>query len=502
MECAEWQHLQGPWQPYAEVFHARPELRNGAGRRGPRRCDMCTTIYKGKGECEGGRGCPGNWGYRRRELLWLGGFWVPATSYERLRELQLGTPDRRERHKPPATPQGPYYHNRDEWWDPELASMETETATSYYPSSSHKETRPAASSGTMFAPTKRKCQQHKQKPAGMKDVSVQEVRGVSGSQSTARQKMQTRKWWTLLLAHLLIMSHHPQPNGSSPQYLRTTLGQALTAGMNQQEILAAAATASSQAKGGGKGGGKPGVKRRATDGGHKDDQHEMLRSLTRSYLYFKADAMPILDSSVVVVLFRKATLAKKFTENAAKWHSHEPAAVERGQKRQPHPWGPKKVVMLTQLWKEISDKTAQMPEDNDGSNAKSQCLEATKRLSGLTPCRIGWELRQLSLHIQNTYGRSHMEMEFDTGISSRYGMQNSPRCSSWALQRQRRGAHRCTKAISTTRRRESPVVLCEQEGLGARCLPMVIACRRKPWGNMRLAQPTAASRCNINACQV
>ena len=235
---------------------------------------------------------------------------------------------------------------------------------------------------------KEKCQQHNQKPAGMKDVSVQEVRGVSGSQSAARQKMPTRKWWTLLLAHLLIMSHHPQPNGSSPQYLRTTLGQALTAGMNQQEILEAAAKANSQSKSGGKGGGKQGAKRRATEGGHKDDQHEMLRSLTRSYLYFKADAMPILDSSVVVVLFRKATLAKKFAESAAKWHSHEPAAVERGQKRQPHPWGPKKVFMLTQLWKEMSDKTAQMPEENDGNNAKSQCLEATKRLSGLTPAEL------------------------------------------------------------------------------------------------------------------
>ena len=65
--------------PWGTWERARPEP-PPRDAHGPRVCHLCGLPYLGGGrsECMGGPRCPRYHGYRRRHVLWYGGFWVPA----------------------------------------------------------------------------------------------------------------------------------------------------------------------------------------------------------------------------------------------------------------------------------------------------------------------------------------------------------------------------------------------------------------------------------------
>ena len=65
--------------PWAEngAWRAAPPAKGLRSPRGSRLCELCCCRYLGDRVCEGNRECPRQWGMRRRQLSWFGGWWVP-----------------------------------------------------------------------------------------------------------------------------------------------------------------------------------------------------------------------------------------------------------------------------------------------------------------------------------------------------------------------------------------------------------------------------------------
>ena len=92
----------------------------------------------------------------------------------------------------------------------------------------------------------------------------------------------------------------------------------------------------------------------------------------------------MVDANSLVVLFKDFNVAKKFAQSASSWHDHEPAHVPTGQKRQPHPWGPKKVFLMIILL-DIMEKAAQKMLD---SPAKQTAVGAIQEMGKFTPNQL------------------------------------------------------------------------------------------------------------------
>ena len=75
-----------PWGAHARALSGPPH-RSTRGPRGERLCHLCTAPYSGgdwsvgteAAECEGGPRCPRYYNFRRRNVVWIGGYWVPAS---------------------------------------------------------------------------------------------------------------------------------------------------------------------------------------------------------------------------------------------------------------------------------------------------------------------------------------------------------------------------------------------------------------------------------------
>ena len=129
-------------------------------------------------------------------------------------------------------------------------------------------------------------------------------------------------------------------------------------------------------------------KRKGAEGASAPPQEiqptDLLNVLIKDHLFFKQEAQPVIDANSLVVLFKDFNVAKKFAQSASSWHDHEPAHVPTGQKRQPHPWGPKKVFLMIILL-DIMEKVAQKMLD---SPAKQTAVGAIQEMGKLTPNQL------------------------------------------------------------------------------------------------------------------
>ena len=129
-------------------------------------------------------------------------------------------------------------------------------------------------------------------------------------------------------------------------------------------------------------------KRKGTEGAsapsHEIHPTDLMNVLIKDHLFFKQEAQPVIDANSLVVLFRDLNVAKKFAQSASSWHEQEPAQVPAGQKRQAHPWGPKKVFLMIILL-DIMEKAAQKMLDN---TSKQTAVGALQELSKLTSSQM------------------------------------------------------------------------------------------------------------------
>ena len=74
---------QLPWGAHTRARSGPPD-RSSRGRR-DRGCHLCGASYGGglDSGCTGGPRCPRHHGFRRRDVVWLGGFWVPGSLAQR-----------------------------------------------------------------------------------------------------------------------------------------------------------------------------------------------------------------------------------------------------------------------------------------------------------------------------------------------------------------------------------------------------------------------------------
>ena len=113
-------------------------------------------------------------------------------------------------------------------------------------------------------------------------------------------------------------------------------------------------------------------KRKGAEGASAPPQEiqpiDLLNILIKDHLFFKQEAQPVIDANSLVVLFKDFSAAKKFAQSASSWHDHEPAHVPTRQKRQPHPWGPKKVFLMI---REGCTEDARQPSQTDSGGGNS-----------------------------------------------------------------------------------------------------------------------------------
>ena len=117
---------------------------------------------------------------------------------------------------------------------------------------------------------------------------------------------------------------------------------------------------------------------------HDIHPNDLLNVLIKDHLFFKQEAQPVVDANSLVVLFKEINVAKKFAQSASSWHDQEPAQVPTGQKRQPHPWGPKKVFLMIILL-DMLEKAAKKMLD---SPAKQTAVGAIQEMSKWTPLQL------------------------------------------------------------------------------------------------------------------
>ena len=77
-------------------------------------------------------------------------------------------------------------------------------------------------------------------------------------------------------------------------------------------------------------------------------------------------------------------MAKKFAQSVSSWHDQEPAQVPTGQKRQAHPWGPKKVFLMIILL-DMMEKAAKKMQD---SPAKQTAVNAIQEMGKWSPLQL------------------------------------------------------------------------------------------------------------------
>ena len=103
---------------------------------------------------------------------------------------------------------------------------------------------------------------------------------------------------------------------------------------------------------------------------HVFHPNDSLNVLIKDHLFFKQEAQPVVDANSLVVWFKDFNVAKKFAQSVSSWHDQEPAQVPTGQKRQAHPWGPKKVflmiILLDMMEKAAKEDARQSSKTNSG----------------------------------------------------------------------------------------------------------------------------------------
>ena len=109
---------------------------------------------------------------------------------------------------------------------------------------------------------------------------------------------------------------------------------------------------------------------------HDIHPNDLLNVLIKDHLFFKQEAQPVVDANSLVVLFKELNVAKKFAQSASSWHDQEPAQAPTGQKRQPHPWEPKKVFLMIILL-DMLEKAAKKMLD---SQAKQTAVGAIQEM--------------------------------------------------------------------------------------------------------------------------
>ena len=117
---------------------------------------------------------------------------------------------------------------------------------------------------------------------------------------------------------------------------------------------------------------------------HETHPTDLLNVLIKDHLFFSQEAQPVVDANSLVVLFKDLNVAKKFAQSASSWHDQEPAHVPTGQKRQPHPWGPKKVFLMIILL-DLMEKAAQKMLE---SPAKQTAVGAVQEMGKWTPTQL------------------------------------------------------------------------------------------------------------------
>ena len=115
---------------------------------------------------------------------------------------------------------------------------------------------------------------------------------------------------------------------------------------------------------------------------HEIHPNDLMNVLIKDHLFFKQEAQPVVDANSLVVLFKDLNVAKKFAQSASSWHDHEPAQVPAGQKRQAHPWGPKKVFLMIILL-DIMEKAAQKMLDNTSKQTAVGALQEMGKLTSI-----------------------------------------------------------------------------------------------------------------------
>ena len=152
-------------------------------------------------------------------------------------------------------------------------------------------------------------------------------------------------------------------------------------------------------------------KRKGAEGASAPPQEiqptDLLNVLIKDHLFFKQEAQPVIDANSSVVLFKDFNVAKKFAQSASSWHDHEPAHVPTGQKRQPHPWGPKKVFLMIILL-DIMEKAAQKMLD---SPAKQTTSGGGNSGNGKVDTKsIGSIYSHVQEQIQSPHSKPHLEI--------------------------------------------------------------------------------------------
>lgn len=107
----------------------------------------------------------------------------------------------------------------------------------------------------------------------------------------------------------------------------------------------------------------------ASSNGTQDD---LLIEVIKDHLYWKQEAQHIVDSGALVVLFKNMEISGVIDKAAEVWHDKDPERpAVRGQKKDQHPMGPKKAIMLM-VTAEIIEKKVEKIAPPDPTNVKEK----------------------------------------------------------------------------------------------------------------------------------